>query len=94
MSYASVFTNGGSQAVRIPAAFRFTTDRVSVEAVDGGILLRPVAPKKKAFFEFLRSAQLENGELDLTRDRDVVLARDVRAGRIHEEVAGQADSLL
>ena len=56
MSYASVFTNGGSQAVRIPAAFRFTTDRVSVEAVDGGILLRPVAPKKKSFFEFLRSA--------------------------------------
>lgn len=68
MSYASVFTNGGSQAVRIPAAFRFATDRVSVEAVDGGILLRPVAPKKKSFFEFLRSAQLEDGELDLTRD--------------------------
>lgn len=71
MSYASVFTNGGSQAVRIPAAFRFATDRVSVEAVDGGVLLRPVAPKKKSFFEFLRSAQLEEGELDLTRDRDV-----------------------
>ena len=70
MSYASVFTNGGSQAVRIPAAFRFNTDRVSVEAVDGGLLLKPVASKKSSFFEFLRSAQLEDGELDLARDRD------------------------
>ena len=70
MSYASVFTNGGSQAVRIPAAFRLNTDRVSVEAVDGGLLLKPVASKKSSFFEFLRSAQLEDGELDLTRDRD------------------------
>ena len=68
MLYASVFTNGGSQAVRIPAAFRLATDRVSVEAVDGGILLCPVVPKKKSFFEFLRSARLEEGELDLTRD--------------------------
>ena len=71
MSYTTVFTNGGSQAVRIPAAFRFKTDRVSVEAVDGGLLLKPVAAKKPSFFEFLRSAQLEDGELDLTRDRDV-----------------------
>ncbi len=57
--------------MRIPAAFRFKTDRVSVEAVDGGLLLKPVAAKKPSFFEFLRSAQLEDGELDLARDRDV-----------------------
>ena len=28
--------------MRIPAVYRFSTDRVSVEGVDGGILLRPI----------------------------------------------------
>ena len=42
MCCTSVFMNGGSQAVRIPAVYRFSTDRVSVEVVDGGILLRPI----------------------------------------------------
>lgn len=45
MSITSVFANGGSQAVRIPKEFRFSTSRVSIEACDGGILLRPLEDK-------------------------------------------------
>ncbi len=36
----SVFMNGGSQAVRIPKAFRFDTDEVFVSPCEGGLLLR------------------------------------------------------
>ncbi len=45
MSTTTVFTNGGSQAVRIPQPFRFTTNRVSVQAFRGGILLMPIPDK-------------------------------------------------
>jgi len=45
MSFTTVFTNGGSQAVRIPQPFRFSTNRVSVQAFRGGILLMPVSDK-------------------------------------------------
>ena len=37
----SVFMNGGSQAVRIPKAFRFNTAEVFVSPCDGGLILRP-----------------------------------------------------
>ena len=37
----SVFMNGGSQAVRIPKAFRFDTTEVFVSPCDGGLILRP-----------------------------------------------------
>ena len=38
----TVFTNGGSQAVRIPKAFRFDVREVSVQPFRGGILLMPI----------------------------------------------------
>ena len=38
----TVFTNGGSQAVRIPKAFRFDAREVSVQSFNGGILLMPI----------------------------------------------------
>ena len=37
----SVFMNGGSQAVRIPKAFRFDTSEVFVSPCEGGLILRP-----------------------------------------------------
>lgn len=37
----SVFMNGGSQAVRIPKAFRFNTTEVFVSPCNGGLFLRP-----------------------------------------------------
>jgi antitoxin VapB len=38
---AKLFTNGRSQAVRLPAEFRFEGKDVYVERVEGGVLLRP-----------------------------------------------------
>jgi antitoxin VapB len=38
---AKLFTNGRSQAVCLPAEFRFEGKEVYVEKVDGGVLLRP-----------------------------------------------------
>ena len=37
----TVFMSGNSQAVRIPAALRFDSDRVMIERVPEGLLLRP-----------------------------------------------------
>ena len=37
---AKLFTNGRSQAVRLPAKFRFEGKEVYVEKVEGGVLLR------------------------------------------------------
>ncbi len=45
---AKVFMTGRSQAVRIPAAYRFTTDEVYIrrDAETGEIVLSPVKPKR------------------------------------------------
>ena len=51
MSITTVFANGGSQAVRIPRQYRFDTDRVSVQPMNGGVLLMPV--RSKPTLEFL-----------------------------------------
>ena len=45
-----VFVNGGSQAVRIPAEFRFDTDEVSVERDGDALVLRPVRHDWATFF--------------------------------------------
>ena len=37
---AKLFTHGGSQAVRLPKAFRFDGSEVTVERTDEGVLLR------------------------------------------------------
>ncbi len=39
-STAQIFKNGGSQAVRLPKAFRFTSKTVSIEHALGGVLLQ------------------------------------------------------
>jgi antitoxin VapB len=41
MDSAKVFTTGRSQAVRLPKAYRFDTDEVSIERLaDGAVVLR------------------------------------------------------
>jgi len=45
-----VFANGGSQAVRIPAEFRFDTDEVSIERQGDALVLRPVRRDWATFF--------------------------------------------
>lgn len=43
---AKVFWSGPSQAVRLPKAFRFTTDEVTVRRVGNALILEP-APRGK-----------------------------------------------
>jgi antitoxin VapB len=41
MQTAKLFTNGRSQAVRLPKAFRFQGSEVFIKKVPGGVLLLP-----------------------------------------------------
>jgi antitoxin VapB len=41
LATAKVFTTGRSQAVRLPKAFRFETDEVTIEKVGNAVVLRP-----------------------------------------------------
>lgn len=47
---AKLFQNGGSQAVRLPAEYRFEGDEVQVEKVGNTLVLRPVKSSWKEFF--------------------------------------------
>ena len=62
MSITSVFANGGSQAVRIPKEFRFETNRVSVQPMNGGLLLLPVGRKPTLQEFFSRCDELDADE--------------------------------
>ena len=44
---AKVFTHGGSQAVRLPKAFRFDTKEVLVRKEGDEVILRPKPPERK-----------------------------------------------
>ena len=53
----SVFKSGGSQAVRIPKEFRFSSNRVEIERKGETIILRPLkekVPWPKGYIERLR----------------------------------------
>jgi antitoxin VapB len=41
--YGRLFQNGRSQAVRLPAEFRFRGDRVRITRLGQGVLLEPVS---------------------------------------------------
>lgn len=47
---AKVFSNGRSQAVRLPKAFRFDTDEVYIRQVGDEIVLSAKKPSWTAFF--------------------------------------------
>jgi virulence-associated protein VagC len=48
---AKLFTHGGSQAVRLPKAFRFEGADVTIERVEDGVMLRAnPAPRSGANF--------------------------------------------
>ncbi len=50
---AKLFTNGRSQAVRLPREFRFAGDRVRIRRVGEGVLLEPMVFDNKKWFEEL-----------------------------------------
>ena len=47
---AKLFQNGGSQAIRLPAEFRFQTDEVQIEKVGNTLVIRPVKTTWDDFF--------------------------------------------
>ncbi len=52
-AYGKLFKNGRSQAVRLPAEFRFQGDRVRVSRQGNGVLLEPVASEAAEWFAAL-----------------------------------------
>lgn len=48
---AKLFTNGRSQAVRLPKAFRFETDEVYIRKVGDEVILSAKKPSWRAFFQ-------------------------------------------
>ena len=58
---AAVFKSGNSQAVRIPVSHRLDTDKVEIERVPEGILLRPIEATIGDAVARLRKYQLAEG---------------------------------
>jgi len=55
MATAKIFQHGGSQAVRLPKAFRFEGSEVLIEKHGEAVILKPVpAPKFRSFTEIAR----------------------------------------
>ena len=50
MTYAKLFQNGRSQAVRLPREFRFPGERVRVRRLGSGVLLEPVVDDLASWF--------------------------------------------
>ena len=49
---AKLFTHGGSQAVRLPKAFRFEGTEVSVRKEGDAVILEPVKVQQESWEEF------------------------------------------
>ena len=49
---AKLFTHGGSQAVRLPKAFRFEGSEVSVRKEGDAVILEPVKVQQESWEEF------------------------------------------
>lgn len=68
---AKVFKTGRSQAVRLPKAFRFDTDEVTIERLGNAVILRPKQDDGSAWVERLQAilAGFEGMPEQIERDR-------------------------
>jgi|HubBroStandDraft_4_1064222.scaffolds.fasta_scaffold217951_3 antitoxin VapB len=48
---AKLFKHGGSQAVRLPKAFRFEGSEVSIRRAGDAVILEPIRPKRRPMTE-------------------------------------------
>ena len=70
LSTAKVFTTGRSQAVRLPKAFRFDTDEVTIEKVGNAIVLRPKQTHDEWWAQMESAMDGVRGQLEpIERDR-------------------------
>ncbi|MDD7545959.1 antitoxin [Actinobacillus porcinus] len=69
MQTAKLFTNGRSQAVRLPAAFRFNVDEVYIrqDPETGDVILSRKPADWASFFNAAKN--LELGEFEIVRDK-------------------------
>jgi antitoxin VapB len=56
---ATLFRNGGSQAVRLPREFQFAGDRVRVRRIRQGVLLEPLVTDPQDWFAALDAFDAE-----------------------------------
>jgi len=73
MNTAKLFTNGKSQAVRLPKQYRFTEDEVYINKIDDAIILYP---KKSAWHLFQKS--LDKFSDDFLKERNQPLSNEER----------------
>ena len=73
MNTAKLFTNGKSQAVRLPKQYRFTEDEVYINKIDEAIILYP---KKSAWHLFQKS--LDKFSDDFLKERNQPLSNEER----------------
>ena len=67
---AKVFTTGRSQAVRLPKAFRFDTDEVTIEKVGNAVVLRPKQTHDEWWAQMEAAMHGLRGQIDfIERDR-------------------------
>jgi antitoxin VapB len=78
MDIAKVFMTGRSQAVRLPKAYRFDTDEVTIErAPDGAVVLRPKPRPAGNLGERVRRILEKAGDTsDFARPEQPPLERD------------------
>jgi antitoxin VapB len=69
MTKAKLFTTGGSQAVRLPAQFRFEGDEVDIrhDSVTGDVVLSKPMASWDEYFDWVRTLDLPK---DVLRERD------------------------
>jgi antitoxin VapB len=69
MTKAKLFTTGGSQAVRLPAEFRFEGDEVEIrrDPVTGDVVLSKPIASWNEYFDWVRTLDLPS---DFLRERD------------------------
>ncbi len=65
MQTARIFTNGNSQAVRLPKEFRFEDDEIVIKKVGNAVILLP----KRYAYEDVRALLDEIGPLNLERQQ-------------------------
>lgn len=76
---AKVFRNGRSQAVRIPAEFRFNTDQVFIERNEQtGIITLSEKPLRRSLEDVFREFDEAGGaEFELERDTSPMVDREI-----------------
>lgn len=97
MSRAKVFSSGGSQAVRLPAEFRFDTSEVDIrrDPVTGDVVLSRPHASWNDYFDWVRTLDLpadafDVGERSLDEFRDP-FARETQAASKRRGASRKSD---